>query len=99
MVPTLTVIVPALVSAAVIANAVLCAGSVARGYVWVVALLSRAQVNPNLLAPIVTVLEVVNAWLPIVITKTPVSGVYVASYTAYVALLLSVTASATVPLT
>ena len=60
MVPTLTVIVPAVPSAAVIANAVLCAGSVARGYVWVVAVLSRAQVNPHLLAPIVTVLEVVS---------------------------------------
>ena len=57
-IPTLTVIVVA--ATAVIAKAVLYAGSVVLGYVCDVALLSLVHVKDNLLAPIVTVLLVVK---------------------------------------
>ena len=58
LVPTFTVIVVGVT--AVIAIAVLYAGSVVRGYVFCAVLLSLAHVNVNELAAIVTVLLVVS---------------------------------------
>ena len=61
-------------STSVIASVAPLAGSVALGYVWLVAWESASQLNVNDPETICTVLEVVSEWLPIVNTNVPRVG-------------------------
>ena len=80
--PTLTVIVPAVWSTAVISRVLFAAGSVERGYVLVAVLPSIAHLKDSESVSILIPLPTTSPWLvPIVSSKLPVLGVYVASVT------------------
>ena len=79
--PTLTVIVPAVWSTAVISRVVFAAGSVERGYVLIAVLPSIAHLKDRESVSIDMPLSATKLWLPIVSTKSPVDAVYVASVT------------------
>ena len=87
-VPTSRVMVPATWSTAVIFTAVWYAASgvpalapspEARGYVFWAVWPSRAQVNVSELSASLTEVPAVKVWVPIVNSKRPVEGVYVAA--------------------